>query len=839
MTGNFERFGKVLAEAIGMIRDQGTDPTEALRKTAESSGLTAPEISFVGAQINNSRALAHFFRTSGAERLAPFALADSEKVISMLGAPAHKAETEAANPFSIPAGRNLAKLERRVEQILKKAEACRDPVPKPAKHARPGAGIRAYAAVKSEEKALADRIGDLKRVYETDIARMAASCSEILGNIGTQYRRLNPNERARYSRRMVNGHSARGVAVLSSVMHSAGVEDPIPGRTSSECVFPAEGIYTDTSKLLDASRRLMVMQSSLEQVSKMAAGSFVDDFLANSAALGAATKWLPSSAMGSAVGSMEDIRSSDEYGSLNVLGDMSPETAAKLSGLRTRRVFMDAVLSDPGLRGYPLSRLAQVFNDAVQNDPTIVKSPPMLRAGMLQMLQSSVLDPFQLGQMVDIGKKRTVLFDAMRKEREAGSDAAETYLKPKGEQAMNSRKQLAETMTLQNKANQDIDRIQNDTIRTSWGELKNHLSGIRDTARQAELMKQVPGHIDALLATYTPDELAEAAKAQGLSGIPELKAAMLRDAKDGKGAFVPGGFASKAETVLERIATRKESERKDAEREKAVWDKEAYRSSRDADKERLDKTDEFVSAALDNAPAVYRQKAIREYERMTGRSFYSLAEDALSPLATSGSKAETEFIDARSKVTALANAMEQIEEMKAMAVRDPLLNGNIRGVISALTDQMVRAAARTMEGGRPADVLSPDELDAVREVSRSVERQRIEYESKRFADELRKANPRGSLRVGLALAGIDPAQAFASVILDDNPSSIQNRLAMDMGLPEWQDKRDSLNNLIAAGQSPDASAADIEVLNAVANLMSAAQKTKVAMLDNPLLLREF
>jgi hypothetical protein len=510
----FKRYGGAIETAIGLIRTANMDPTAALRKTAESSGLRAPEIEYVAAQINNSRALMHMCKTTGEDRLAAFPLADAAAVIADIKPDSIRKTASTQNPFTVS-----------------------------------GAGVRKTAALEFERRFVSDPRKEfgvlmeearrnkaielqLHRAYIEDVRKLRNTCSRLVNRIIGSVKKMSEGERHAYVGRC---RSHVGSDVVDTVLHCAGVEDD---SQPSQAPLPESSIYRDTKALVDTVQKLAAVEDALERVHHVAGTGFFEDFLANSAAISAATKWLPSSVVGEEIGEAAAIREVDNALSDKGLVDMSPDAAARLSGLRTRRTFMDAVLSDPNLRGYPLSRLSRAFNDAVQTDPSIVRSPPRLRAGMMQMLQSSVLDPFQLGQIVDTGKKQQAIYKELKSQRENFNKAVGDYAGGKYGDYITKLEEMAKAGGARAKVNEDYAGKRKEKFEKLLGNIQTHWKELKTSAQKAVDTEDIIKHRLALVDIAMADPDSEIAKDMqtraiqaGFSDVEAMKRGMIKYAR--------------------------------------------------------------------------------------------------------------------------------------------------------------------------------------------------------------------------------------------------------------------------------------------------------------------
>ena len=470
----YQKYSQALETAIGLIQSEKLDPTQALQKTAEIMDLERPGVEYVASQLNNSRALVHMATTSGESRLAPFPLADASKVKTKSDRKPKKAEVckKAAvdNVF-----RPL--LTNRTKPVRKTASA--EP---PQVRADP---FREFDMVLAEEKDLVESALRLHRAYSEDVKRLRNRCSDT----------------------------------AEAVVHTAGSDDFYQIHRKAP---KASRVRVSTEKLASTYETMKIAEHAADGVLHLAGSGFLSDFLSRSAAMSVARLAAPGSSTIAQAGIGDDLHTTNAYKDLGLV-DMSPSTAARLSGLRTRRSFMDVVFTDPNLRGYPLPKLIQAFNDSVQTDPSIVKSPPRLRAGMSQMLQSSVLDPFQLGQMVDTGKKQQAIFKEIRAARESAHEDLKKY---------NSNK-LADMVGMETNlaAASKIAKDQAKEENLLRGGLRSTIDGVKALGSIPEMnrsLKRETARVESLLQSYDAADLEAVAKQNGFSDAAQMRRMLLK-----------------------------------------------------------------------------------------------------------------------------------------------------------------------------------------------------------------------------------------------------------------------------------------------------------------------
>ena len=555
----YAEYERLLGQVIDRVKTQGEKPTAALLKVAQAEKLTPPRIEYLAGQFNNSRTLVHVFKSADAEKQADFDLADASEVIKHLAA-CDKAESPA--PKKKGAGSSVfAKKVAPTAAVTHKASA-----EKPAQQDFLGLMLAGDA----EEDACRGILLKLHTAYSQEAELAARETAGLLRTVGSDVGRLSVKDRERFGRRVVNRFGTFGEHITRSVYHAAGVEDAVPARTAGESTFPAQALYARTGKLMDGLNKVRMLRNTANAV-KHCADGFAEDFLANSAALMAMTPSMRNTQTGIGLQRMGELRTADKVD--EVKGEMSLAASARLNGLRTRRAFFNVVMDDPHLRGYPLGQLSEAFNNVVQNEPQIVQNPTALRAYMLQTIQSPVLDPFALGQMIDTGKKRLSITKDLAAQKEGIHKATQTYMgnvnvyRDKVQKAKEDADAKAEEIRNKERdAKSQWRSSQWKKMRDSIGmpaEASSIFGGIQkirdESLRRNTAIKEVNNYLSGM----STDAIDEAVREGGYSSSEAMKQDMLKTAIDPKLA-TPSAI-SNAPTPLVR-ALKKAEEHKQSDK---------------------------------------------------------------------------------------------------------------------------------------------------------------------------------------------------------------------------------------------------------------------------------
>lgn len=394
-----QRLGGLVEETVKHIKDDGMDPTAALIRTASDHGMSPRDVDFVAGQVNRSGHLVHMVRSKGLARIADFPLADPVLVKQAMGKstavlakePEGESVLAAAVRKSVDGKTVLAKTGNQVRK-----SASPEPVIQQT--------LKEKLLVRRTAAAETGTLNQLGAAFAASIEAESAALKRDLADLGGRLRRQSSADVASFSRRVAGRYGDAGKRLLECVSHFAGVDIAVPHTATASAVFPAEPVYDQAARAIDASQRLANLHDNADIVKHCALqDSFMEDFLANVSAL----------AVGSMMPGDSRLRAETMAGASRMEADKNAElagkdlslgTQAELAKLRTRDAFMQAVLNDPNLRGYPLRRLTRAFNDTVQNAPEILHRPAMLRAGMMNALSSTVPDIFTLKTMAEAGK---------------------------------------------------------------------------------------------------------------------------------------------------------------------------------------------------------------------------------------------------------------------------------------------------------------------------------------------------------------------------------------------------------------------------------------------------
>ena len=712
----YQKYSQALETAIGLIQSEKLDPTQALQKTAEIMDLERPGVEYVASQLNNSRALVHMATTSGESRLAPFPLADSSKVKTKADRKPKKAEVckkaSADNIFS-------PLLDLPLRGITKTAHA--EPAPTKVDP------FREFDSVLQAEKDLLEATLRLHRAYADDVKRLRNRCSDT----------------------------------ANAIVHTAGSDDFQEIHRKSP---RGSRVRVSAAKLASTYENLKNAEYAVTNVQHLAGTGFTSDFLANSAALGLSKRLMSSSTSLNNASMQADLVTGDRIKDMG-LADMSPVTAAKLDGLRTRKVFMDAVFTDPGLRGYPLAKLVQAFNDTVQTDPSIVRSPPRIRAGMMQMLQSSVLDPFQLGQMVDTGKKQQAIFKEIRNARETFKDDIKA-VNTKAATKMAERATATQAAEALAKAEAEKN--------TLGGALKELGTGLRTLAavpEQYQTRAREERRLSSLFNSYSAEDLEAVAKANGFKSAYDMKTVLLRDAKRNPGSSL-GSATKSALTGIQSLQTPAEKAAAEAniKREEARIDR-LLNSLDAADQETLAKENGFADASQMRQAMMQKVRDTAGKSPVTGDTAVDSAAKGLKNLKTPEEKARDAELLQREEyrinryfqaytpeeleAVALENGFSSVDEYKQELLRQARENPGkspiskfdaTRAAVSNMDamDDMRNTMAKDRD--KVADKVIESKLKEIGKIDRTYLNQAV-----KLADEELKAAARGNPRAPFSL----------------------------------------------------------------------------------------
>ncbi len=534
-----ERLGGFLEETIRCIKDEKLDPTSALRKVAEAHKLSASDVEFVAGQVNTSRHLVHMVKSAGAERIAEFPLADASKITAGMDS----SKVCINMPTVVP---SLASgIEDRLRKTGVKGRIVRTAASREVEHQV----LDLYRLIKTTREQLRDAVLRTATAMRNDLRIAEHRTHTGVSELASMVKRMPPADRQRFYGRIIKGFGATGHGLLMCVRHAACIDDELPTPGSKEVIFPPEPVYRLTSKVVGHTAQAARLRNNIALLTRTAEGdSFTEDFLAHLTANTVSAAMSPSSAMGALVGQGDqDLTAKRDDAAAQV--DLSLQAQAQLRGLRTRRAFMDAVLNDPNLRGYPLRRLTRAFNDASQTDPTIVTSPPRLRSAMMQMLASPVLDPFMLKTLVETGEKQQKIVkadsDARVRRAEDARKLGETFADKTTSFAVDVGKRIEEGAKVQ--AAQS--KARTDARKESWDNLKKSLFG---ETEGPGIFKGIVEIREARAAQRAKENVQHQVR-KALDGL---------DPADLQAGIKAGGFANRAamEQDLTRLAMGKKQE---------------------------------------------------------------------------------------------------------------------------------------------------------------------------------------------------------------------------------------------------------------------------------------
>lgn len=508
-----EQYPEMIAETITRIRQHGETPTNALLHVAQAHDLPPHAVEFIAGQVNTSRALVHLVKTAGAERLQEYPLADADAVVKLRGKKMLAKETPAISvkiPDTKPAVRKCAASEATAEE----ADTTQDvhALQRALRLAYGQASVLCRAAAASTQKSLTQDIGQLVRT----VKKLASS------------------ERVRLARRVVNRYGDFGTDMMKHVWHTAGVEEVIPEKSGSGAVFPPEEPYLTVDRIIKKAQDASVFESNADLFGGGATKSV--PFLPDSALMFAPTPVRVTATLGRTLAQDDQARPNISFG-----------TRAQLENLRVRKVFMDAILGDPALRGYPLRRLVRAFNDSVQNEPRLTRNPSQLRASMQQMLSASSLDPFTLKTFADMAQ---VSAKTEKLERERAKMVKDAYEASKGKEVKRMRDLREAAQESRDAAGRDAAQAREESWKKfkgglaqagqGFGKVVQGIQGVTDYFKEEIDKAQTAEEIDKVLDTMAPEDLRAAQTAAGVSSPEALRRVLVRslEGKEPKGSVL-------------------------------------------------------------------------------------------------------------------------------------------------------------------------------------------------------------------------------------------------------------------------------------------------------------
>lgn len=401
-----ERLENLVAEAIQVIQSDRVSPTEALLKVAKVHNLKPGEVELVAGHLNTSRHLVHMVKSNGAQRIEGFPLADAEKVNAILA--------QGTSVLRNPEKKETREAEKRMAEDIEKSIEKKKQIPRTGKKSSNANDLRGLVQIRIAvaedfsklEEEFSKLVKRLAITLENDASKIETELESVFEFMADSIKRRAVSERSTFVRRLVSKYGDAGRGLTSLVFKKAGVED-ISNSVSMSAftVMPSDVLYLKAEKAMDLGKKLINVSNNLELLNHRAfEDSLTEDFLAtlSSRMVG---DWVSSTSQ-----TGQEFKNLAEFMKENKLRDylgedVSLDTQLKLKGLRTRNMFMNIVLDDPVLRGYPMTRLAKAFNSAVQIDPALLHRPTILRATMYNMLASSTPDLFAVKTVAEVGSK--------------------------------------------------------------------------------------------------------------------------------------------------------------------------------------------------------------------------------------------------------------------------------------------------------------------------------------------------------------------------------------------------------------------------------------------------
>jgi len=218
-----------------------------------------------------------------------------------------------------------------------------------------------------------------------------------LDKVASDVRYMPKEAQQRMAQLVVNGYPLTGTQFLNLIADKAQRTLPEVKPTAKAAVFPQEPVFFKIAEAHAEASRMARAEQELESFEKYASislGSILGDAKSDISTL------------------LAHIPESERAKT-----KIRPDIFNKLKEIDARRAFMDVALYDNDLNTYDMPTLIGAYNSAVQSSPDIQKRPGMLKAVMLQRVNSgNMADTFQIKLEQEIMEKAQKTDDARIKQ---------------------------------------------------------------------------------------------------------------------------------------------------------------------------------------------------------------------------------------------------------------------------------------------------------------------------------------------------------------------------------------------------------------------------------------
>lgn len=366
----------------------GSDPTDALHKTAESRSLKPAEIRLVANAFNQSKAC-HILKSADASvRTSSFSLADPAVAIGkMFGGRDGTSQKEACR---CPEG-DFSRSDIIVSRIEKAASGEEE-----VRHVF--SAQRAGKIVDGCRELLQKAAEQLSDAVAFDRDKFMTAVRKVVPD----FKRLSERELKKTAQLIVNGYPRTGSQLLKVLEQSCGIPFPAVQKTAHAAVFPPTSVFLKVEDIYGHARNLRRSMEAREMLDKEA-GKLLPEILSE----GLAESIIPDRGLfGGVRKQLKGGDKEEQWKAEDTADALDAEFFNRLKELDRKKVFFDLILRDRDLRQYDFPDLVLAYNDTVAVVPEAADNPGVLKHLMTRFMESGgVKDVHEILQETELSSK--------------------------------------------------------------------------------------------------------------------------------------------------------------------------------------------------------------------------------------------------------------------------------------------------------------------------------------------------------------------------------------------------------------------------------------------------
>ncbi len=362
-----------------------SDPDDVLIKVATEYKLTPPELSRVVEAYNKAKSVAYLKKAAAEDRAGDFPLADMSRISSRIYG-MEKTEAELVIPMRNYASEYIA------SESLDKVASVEVAIPTP----RFRTAVRARESVWKEAMDHFDVQKNVKTILVNRVRETSNKRACELKKIAEHCEHFRPADLVKVARTLVNGygdkHAGEVIDELNLNMKCNRLPKNIE-KTAHAVIFPCSEPYISLSKIAGLTTKLDAAKKDLDWFEKVA-----EDEGPN--ILAKAT---------SGINKILTDPDKPRKDNIDINTGMPTEWDNYLKELNAKRMLYNLYRFDPIIQSYPLSDVADTYNEVVTTTPGLADNKAWMRATLRRSLtQGKSIDPFEIKDMLMAQTQKTV-----------------------------------------------------------------------------------------------------------------------------------------------------------------------------------------------------------------------------------------------------------------------------------------------------------------------------------------------------------------------------------------------------------------------------------------------